>query len=73
MRAHGNGLHSRGPSHGNISELHFDDSAGSQRALGHQPAGSAMQGSSLGTSQSPSRASEQTLLPTAARALELVG
>lgn len=58
MQTHGNGLHSRGPSHSNISDFQFDDSASYHSATGHQPAGSAMQGGSLGPSQNPSQASE---------------
>lgn len=55
MRSLGNGLHSRGPSQSNISDLQFDDSASQHSASAQQQAGATLQSSLNGASQSPSR------------------
>ena len=59
MRSLGNGLHSRGPSQSNISDLQFDDSASQHSASAQQPAGAILSNSLNGASQSPSRDSER--------------
>lgn len=58
MRSLGNGLHSRGPSQSNISDLQFDDSASHHSASVQQQAGAALQSSLNGALQSPSKDSE---------------
>lgn len=58
MRSLGNGLHSRGPSQSNFSNLQSDDSASFHSASAQQQPGTTLQGSPHGTSQSPGRDSE---------------
>jgi len=63
MRTHGNGLHSRGPSQGDISDTQFDDSASFHSASAQQLSGSSMQSSLNRASHSPSKDSEPLLRP----------
>ena len=58
MRSLGNGLHSRGPSQSNISDLLLDDSASYHSASAQQQSGNTMQSSLTGAPQSPSKDSE---------------
>ena len=58
MRSLGNGLHSRGPSQSNISDLQFDDSASHHSASSQQHTGATLQSSLDGASQSPCKDSE---------------